>query len=64
MALRERVLDAHRRLMSLNEANAKEFKDLVAQLEALDKAGDKAGDEVIAAAGSAKPSSVLAASRE
>jgi len=64
VALRERVLDAHRRLMSLNEANAKEFKDLVAQLEALDKAGDKAGDEVIAVAGSAKPSSVLAASRE
>lgn len=34
-AIRKRVLEAHRRLMALNEANAATFKDLVAQLEAL-----------------------------
>ena len=32
--LRRRVLDAHRRLMSLNDANRTEFEDLVATLEA------------------------------
>jgi len=36
-AMRERILDAHRRLMSLNEGNAQAFKDLVAQLEAVDQ---------------------------
>ncbi len=34
-AIRKRVLEAHQRLMALNEANAAAFKDLVAQLEAL-----------------------------
>lgn len=32
--LRERVLDAHRTLMALNESNAAAFRDLVATLEA------------------------------
>jgi len=35
-AVRKRVLEAHQRLMALNEANAAAFKDLVAQLEALE----------------------------
>jgi len=34
-AIRKRVLEAHRRLMALNDVNAAAFKDLVAQLEAL-----------------------------
>ena len=31
--IRQRVLDAHRTLMSLNEANQEAFQDLVAALE-------------------------------
>lgn len=34
---RRRVLDAHRVLMTLNPSNAEQFRDLVAQLEALDE---------------------------
>ncbi len=34
---RRRVLEAHRVLMSLNPANADQFRDLVTQLEALDE---------------------------
>ena len=33
-ALRERVIDAHRALMDLNERNRESFRDLVSALEA------------------------------
>lgn len=36
---RARVLEAHRVLMALNPSNAERFRDLVAQLEALDATG-------------------------
>lgn len=37
--VRQRVIDAHRALMSMNEANREAFQDLVAQLEADAAAG-------------------------
>ena len=39
-ALRQRVIDAHKTLMGLNERNQHAFQDLVAALEAEDEKGD------------------------